>query len=122
LRSSGIRVALTTGFSVGTRSLLLEALGWQDVADLALSPADVGCGRPYPDMVLGALMRLGAGSVQAVAVAGDTEADITAGVRAGALVGAGVLTGTGDRAGLLTAGATDILESVAELPRLVGIG
>jgi phosphonatase-like hydrolase len=122
LRSSGIRVALTTGFSVGTRSLLLDALGWQDVADLVLSPADVGRGRPYPDMVLGALMRLGADSVQAVAVAGDTAADMTAGVRAGASVVAGVLTGSGDRAGLLAAGATDILESVADLSRLVGIG
>ena len=66
-------------------------------------------------------MRLGADSVQAVAVAGDTEADMTTGVRAGASVVAGVLTGSGDRTRLLSAGATDILESVAELPWLVGI-
>ncbi len=122
LRSNGIRVALTTGFSVGTRSLLLDALGWKDVADLALSPADVGRGRPYPDMVLGAVMRLGADSVQAVVVAGDTEADMATGVRAGASVVAGVLTGSGDRTRLLDAGATHILGSVAELPGLVGIG
>lgn len=121
LRSNGIRVALTTGFSVETRSLLLDALGWKDLADLALSPADVGRGRPYPDTVLGAVMRLRADSVQAVAVAGDTEADMTTGVQAGASVVAGVLTGSGDRRRLLAAGATDILESVAELPRLVGI-
>ena len=124
LRSNGIRVALTTGFSVGTRSLLLlDALGLEgDVADLALSPADVGRGRPYPDMVLGAVMRLGADSVQAVAIAGDTEADMATGVRSGASVVAGVLTGSGDRTRLLAAGATHILGSVAELPALVGIG
>ncbi len=121
LQSNGVHVALTTGFSVSTRSRLLDALGWQDIADLALSPADVGRGRPYPDMILGALIRLRADSVRSVAVAGDTEADMAAGVRAGASVVAGVLTGSGDRSGLLGAGATAVLGSVGELPRLVGI-
>jgi phosphoglycolate phosphatase len=69
----------------------------------------------------GAVMRLGADSVQAVAVAGETEADMTTGIRAGASVAAGVPTGTGDRTRLPAAGATDILDSVAELPGLVGI-
>ena len=121
LRSNGVQVALTTGFSVSTRLLLLDALGWHDMADLALSPADVGRGRPYPDMILGAVIRLGADSVRAVAVAGDTDADMVSGVRAGASVIAGVLTGSGDRSGLLAAGATAVLASVDELPRLVGI-
>ena len=121
LRSHGIQVALTTGFSVSTRLLVLEALGWLDTADVALSPADAGRGRPYPDMILTALIRLGAGSVQAVAVAGDTEADMESGVRAGASVVAGVLTGSSDRSCLLAAGATHVLGSVTELPRLLGI-
>jgi phosphoglycolate phosphatase-like HAD superfamily hydrolase len=113
-------LAASAATQVETRSLLLDALGWKDVADLALSPADVGRGRPYPDMVLGAVMRLGADSVQAVAVAGDTEADMSTGIRAGAAVVAGVLTGNGDRTRLLAAGATDILESVAELAPVDG--
>ncbi|HWF22521.1 MAG TPA: hypothetical protein VG226_10270 [Acidimicrobiales bacterium] len=46
---------------------------------------------------------------------------MSTGIRAGAAVVAGVLTGNGDRTRLLAAGATDILESVAELPGLVGI-
>ena len=122
LRSSGMRVALTTGFSALTRIRLLEALGWEAVADLALSPEDAGRGRPNPDMILAAVVRLEADSVRAVAVAGDTEEDMASGVRSGASVVAGVLTGTGDRAGLLSAGATSVLESVVELAGLLGLG
>ena len=42
LRESGVKVALTTGFSPSTQQRLLMALGWQDIADLALAPGD-GC-------------------------------------------------------------------------------
>ncbi len=119
LRAAGVRVALTTGFSARTRDLLLAHLGWTELADLALSPADAGRGRPYPDMVLTAVLRLHADSVQAVAVAGDTAADVTAGVRAGASIVCGVLTGSDDRLRLLEAGATHVLGSVAALPGLV---
>lgn len=119
LRTSGVRVALTTGFSVRTRDLLLEALGWTDVADLVLSPSDAGRGRPFPDMVLTAVLRLRIDSVQSVAVAGDTTADIAAGIRAGASVVAGVLTGSEDRSRLLEAGATHVLDSVVTLPEVI---
>jgi phosphoglycolate phosphatase len=121
LRSAGVRVALTTGFSVPTRRRLLDALGWADLADLALSPADAGRGRPHPDMILAAVVRLGIDSVQAVAVAGDTEADMMSGVRAGASVVAGVLTGTGDADELRRGGATAVLDSIADLPDLLGL-
>jgi phosphoglycolate phosphatase len=119
LRAGGVRVALTTGFSARTRDLLLESLGWTDVADLVLCPADAGRGRPFPDMVLTALLRLEIDAVQAVAVAGDTAADMTAGVRSGATVVAGVLTGTDGRSRLLDAGATHVVDSVAALPALL---
>jgi phosphoglycolate phosphatase len=119
LRARGIRVALTTGFSERTRDLLLDALGWNSVADLVLSPSDAGRGRPFPDMVLTSVLRLRIDSVQAVAVAGDTAADVTAGLRAGASIVAGVLTGTDDRTRLLGAGATHVLDSVAGLPGVI---
>jgi phosphoglycolate phosphatase len=122
LRSHRVRVALTTGFSAPTRTLVLKSLGWEDIADLVLSPSDAGRGRPYPDMILAAVVQLEIDSVQAVAVAGDTEADMVSGVRAGASVVAGVLTGSDDRARLLAAGATAVVASVVELPALLGIG
>jgi len=122
LSDAGVRVALTTGFSARTRDLLLDALGWRDLADLALCPEDAGRGRPHPDMILAAVLRLGVGSVQAVAVAGDTAADMQAGRRAGASVVAGVLTGFdgGDR--LLAAGASVVVETIGSFPGLLGLG
>ncbi len=119
LREAGHKVCLTTGFSPATRDLLLDALGWRDVADLVLSPADAGRGRPWPDMVLAAVIRLGISDVRAVAVAGDTTSDLWARHRAGAAVVAGVLTGAHDRPALASAPHTHLLGSVAELPDVV---
>src|SRR5262245_13113985 len=51
LRAAGILVCFTPGFSPATRDGLLAALGWAHLADLVLSPADAGRGRPFPDMV-----------------------------------------------------------------------
>ncbi|MFD3450879.1 phosphonatase-like hydrolase [Streptomyces sp. NPDC058691] len=121
LREQGRTVVLTTGFSRTTQDAILAALGWQDIADLTLSPAEAGGrGRPYPDMVLTALLRTrAADSVQQIAVAGDTAYDMLSGVRAGAPVVAGVLTGAHDEKALRAAGATHVLPSVAGLPALL---
>ncbi|WP_378732405.1 phosphonatase-like hydrolase [Nocardia brasiliensis] len=119
LRGAGIKVALTTGFSRTTQDRLLTALGWQDVADLTLAPADAGRGRPYPDMVLTALLRLRADAVDRVAVLGDTTSDIATGLAAGARIVAGALTGAHDEAQLRAAGATHVVPSVVEFTELV---
>ncbi|MGY0233498.1 phosphonatase-like hydrolase [Longispora urticae] len=119
LREAGIKVALTTGFARTTADALLAALGWQDIADLTLTPAEAGRGRPYPDLVLTALLHLQVDDVRAVAVVGDTSSDVLTGLRAGASVVGGVLTGAHDADTLRTAGATHILNSVRELPDLL---
>ncbi|MGW4479979.1 phosphonatase-like hydrolase [Rhodococcus triatomae] len=119
LRSAGVKVALTTGFSRSTQQRILATLGWEDVADLVLCPADAGRGRPFPDMILTALMRTGGVDVANVAVLGDTSSDIVSGLRAGASVVAGVLTGAHDEPTLRAAGATHVLGSVAEFPQLI---
>ncbi|WP_030250155.1 phosphonatase-like hydrolase [Streptomyces violens] len=123
LQAAGITVVLSTGFARVTQDAILAALGWQDLVPLTLCPADAGGrGRPYPDMVLAALLRTGAtDSVQKIAVAGDTSYDMLSGRRAGASVVAGVLTGAHDKAQLEAAGATHVLGSVAELPALLGV-
>ncbi|SLJ82276.1 HAD family hydrolase [Mycobacteroides abscessus subsp. abscessus] len=54
-----------------------------------------------------------------VAVAGDTAGDIESGRRAGATILAGTLTGAHDADTLRRAGATHVLDSVAELPALL---
>jgi phosphoglycolate phosphatase len=127
-RSAGVKVCLSTGFAPVTRDTIIAALGWAGVADLVLSPADAGRGRPWPDMPLTALLRLGGGSVHELAVVGDTPSDIESGLRAGAGLVAGVLSGDCDREELSAVpGATGlpgsplILESVADLLPHLGL-
>jgi phosphonatase-like hydrolase len=115
LRAAGVRVCLTTGFAPSTRDALLDALGWQAEVDLALSPADVGRGRPAPDLILGAMDRLGVDDPHAVAVVGDTGSDLEAGNAAGAGAVVGVLSGAHDEAGLVAAAPTAIIADVTRL-------
>ena len=119
LRAQGRKVVLTTGFSRATQDRILTALGWQDIADLTLCPAEAGRGRPYPDLALTALLRTGTDSVRQIAVAGDTGYDMLTGTRAGAAVVAGVLTGAHGDERLRADGATHVLASIAELPGLL---
>ncbi|MET4609973.1 phosphoglycolate phosphatase [Rhodococcus sp. PvR044] len=119
LREAGIKVALTTGFSRGTQDELLSALGWQTIADLTLSPAEAGRGRPYPDLILTALLRLRVDDVKSVAVLGDTSNDVTSGLRSGASIVAGTLTGAHDEDQLRAAGATHVVPSVREFAQLL---
>ncbi|GHF45129.1 putative haloacid dehalogenase-like hydrolase [Streptomyces morookaense] len=122
LRGEGRGVVLTTGFARVTQEAILAALGWgEGLVDLTLCPGDVGGrGRPYPDMVLAALLRTrAADAVAQVAVAGDTSYDMLTGSRAGAGMVAGVLTGAHEEGALRAAGATHVLGSVAELPDAV---
>lgn len=118
LKSQGRTVVLTTGFARTTQDAILAALGWQDLADLTLCPADAGGrGRPYPDMVLTAFLRTAvADDVRQVAVVGDTSYDMLSGVRAGAGLVAGVLTGAHGADALRAAGAGQVLDGVGQLP------
>jgi len=120
LREHDTRICLTTGFAPATRDLVIRTLGWEGIVDLALSPADAGRGRPWPDMILTAVLRLRIDDVAEVAVVGDTASDLQAGTRAGASVVAGVLTGAHTQAELEAAPHTHIIDSVADLPSLLG--
>lgn len=121
LHAAGVAVALLTGFSPATRDHLVEALGWKGLAELLVCPAEGGRGRPYPDMILTAVLRLGVDDVRRVLVAGDTAADVASGQRAGAGIVVGVLSGADDATRLLEAGATYLVDTIADLPGLLGI-
>ena len=127
-RAAGIRVCLSTGFAPVTRDAIVAALGWETLVDLFLSPADAGRGRPWPDMPLTALLRLRGDSVSSLAVVGDTPSDVEAGLRAGAGLVVGVLSGDStldDLAAVPAAtglpGAPLILDSVADLLPHLGL-
>lgn len=119
LAGSGVQVCLITGFSRATLGRMLDTLGWWDRVHLALCHEDAGRGRPWPDLVLTAALRLRVDDVRHIAVCGDTDNDMLCGRRAGASIVAGVLTGVHDRPLLQRAGATHVIDSVADLPGLV---
>ncbi|MDI9892635.1 HAD family hydrolase [Microbacterium sp. IEGM 1404] len=119
LQAEGRHVVLTTGFSKKTAVGILAALGWSDLPDLVLTPAEVGRGRPAPDLNLTALIRTRASGVDAVAVVGDTPSDARSGTAAGAGLVVGVLTGASTRDDLLAAGAGEVIGSVADLPAVL---
>lgn len=61
------------------------------------------------------------GAVSELAVTGDTPSDVESGLRAGAGVVAGVLTGSTSRDEFTRAGAPHILDAVAGFPALLGL-
>ena len=119
LRDIGVRVALTTGFSGVTQGKLLAALGWQSLADLVLAPGEGVRGRPFPDLILTALMRLEVDGVGNVAALGDTSSDVDSGLRAGCAIAAGTLTGAHTEQQLRAAGATHVVGSVTDFADLI---
>jgi phosphoglycolate phosphatase len=122
LRDSGIRICLTTGFAPVTRDRIIDKMGWHGLIDLALAPADVERGRPYPDMIWAAATRLGIDELAEVAVVGDTPSDMASGTAAGAAMVVGVLTGASTADQLRDAGATDVIPSVDRVLDLIGLG
>lgn len=119
LREAGLMICLCSGGTRRRLNLVLDALDWVGLADLSLCPSDAGRGRPYPDMVLTALLALDIEDVRQVLVAGGTVADIQAGVRSGAGLVAGVPAGACSAGELTAAGASVVVGSVRELPELV---
>lgn len=115
LRHRGVMVCLTTGFAPSTREALIASLGWAGHIDLALSPSDCGRGRPHPDMIVGAMQRLGVSEAGAVAVVGDTTSDLASGNAAGAGAVIGVLSGAHDSATLSSVPHTALIVDVTEL-------
>ncbi|MGH3381432.1 MAG: HAD family hydrolase [Actinoallomurus sp.] len=120
LTDAGVHVCLTTGLGRATLGRVIDTLGWWKRADLLICPDDAGGrGRPHPDMILTAALRLQVEDVRHIAVCGDTASDMLSGHRAGASIIAGVLTGAHTRPQLESAGATHVLESITALPDLV---
>jgi len=119
LRSKGVAIALTTGFSRSTLDTLLIELGWKDLIDISVTPGEAGRGRPHPDMLQKAATTLGITNPASVIVLGDTAADMQAAISFGAGQVIGVLTGAHDEHRLHDAGATSVINSVDDLKSLI---
>lgn len=87
LRAAGLRIALTSALSRRAVSFTLDALDWWDQADLVVTAEDVsGRGRPLPDMILAAALRLGVDSVRDIAVLDDSPPGVQSGHASGASI------------------------------------
>lgn len=121
IREAGLPVAVICGFGPALRDRLVEALDWGERVDLVLSPSDVaGMGLPDP-AVVHAAARIFDVPAEQVAVAGDSIADIEGAVRAGAALAVGVRTGAHSELRLRAAGADTVIDSVTDLPALLGL-
>lgn len=119
LRSRGVKIALTTGFSRKTLDLILMKAHWEALVDFTITPMEAGAGRPSPMMLEKCREDLKISKSQAVVVVGDTMADMQAGAAFGAHAVVGVLTGTHTESQLRSAGATSVIHSVADISSLI---
>lgn len=115
LRAAGIKTCLISGFDREILDAIITAAGWAELTDLTLAAGDTTRGRPFPDLILTAVMRLGIEAVQHVMVAGDTANDLIAGARSGAARVLGVLGGAHSRQQLEKAPHTRIVASLDDI-------
>ncbi|TCK24873.1 HAD family hydrolase [Pseudonocardia endophytica] len=121
LRDAGLPVVIVTGFPSSLRDVLIEALGWTARVDALFSPTDVGGrGLPDPALLQAALKRCDL-AAEHVALAGDATADIEGAVRAGVALTVAVRGGAHSESRLRAAGADAVIDSVADLPSLLGL-
>ena len=118
LRGRGIKLALNTGFDRDITTLLIDALGWRDMAEAVICNDDVSQGRPAPYMIFRAMELTGTMDVRHVLNVGDTVSDLQAAHNAGVGLSVGVLSGAHTREQLAQEPHDCLIDSVAALPGL----
>jgi len=120
LRRAGVKVALNTGFGRSIVDAILRRLAWTNAVDAVVASDEVPRGRPHPDMIRSLMARLDIAQAQNVAKVGDTPVDIEEGVNAGCGLVVGVTTGSFTRQQLEAYPIARIVDSVNEVPGLLG--
>jgi phosphonoacetaldehyde hydrolase len=83
VRKRGIKIGSTTGYTRAMLDMILRPAAAQGyVPDCAITPDDVGAGRPHPWMIYANAVRLQVEPLEAVVKVGDTPVDIEEGLRA----------------------------------------
>ena len=123
LRAAGIKVALDTGFSRAIADAILNRLDWltPHLLDTTVTSDEVLRGRPHPDMIFRAMELTGVRDAQHVAKVGDTPSDLEEGTAAGCAMVIGVTHGSHTREELAVCSHTHLIDSVADLPALLGV-
>ncbi|HWQ36125.1 MAG TPA: HAD hydrolase-like protein [Blastocatellia bacterium] len=123
LRKRGIKVALNSGFNRNVMNALLERLGWNrsDLINATIASDEVKRARPHPDMIQAVMKKVFVRDARRVAKVGDTPADLLEGANAGCEVIIGVTGGTHTREQLEFFPHSHLIESVAEVPAVLGL-
>ncbi len=120
LREHGVKVAATSAVDTDLTEPMLQRLGWAEgIFDCKVATEEVPQGRPAPYLIFLAMIRTGTVDMRRVAAVGDTPVDLKAGTNAGAAWVIGVLSGAHCLETLGATPHTHILNSVADLPRLL---
>jgi len=114
LRENGMKVALNTGYPVKIQNAIMEKLNMHEFIDGFVSAETVG-GRPKPFMIHRLMYDLGIDHVKDVAKAGDANADIGEGIKAGVGFNIGVLSGADDGPTLRNMGADVVVENITKI-------
>lgn len=121
LRAAGIKIGVDTGFDRDTCDAVLERMGWGDLVDASVASDEVERGRPSGDLVRRAMALLDVEDPQDVLKVGDTPADLGEGTNSGCRYVVGVLSGAYGREGLEGLPHTHLIDSVRELPAVLGL-
>jgi phosphoglycolate phosphatase len=119
IAGSGARICLLSALSRAASTEVDGRLRQQRLADLVLHADDAPRGFPWPDLVLTAMLRLGAGDVREVTMVSATATGVLTGRRAGAGIVVGIGNDSRQVAALHDAGATHVLDNIAALPDLI---
>jgi HAD superfamily hydrolase (TIGR01509 family) len=117
LSESGWTVILASSAKSGEVDHYIGLLGAEDLVDEATDSDDVEQTKPAVDLIDAALEKAQADSREAIVV-GDSVWDVEAAGRAG-VASIAVLSGGFPESDLKEAGAAEVIESVAQLPRLI---
>jgi phosphonatase-like hydrolase len=121
LKERGIRIVFNTGFPRVIADVIMNRLQWKEkgLADDYIASDEVAEGRPQPYMIKELMLRAGISSPLDVIKIGDTEVDINEGRNAGCGLVVAVTTGATSRKELEQHQPDFIIDSLAELSRLI---
>ncbi len=121
LRSHHITIVLNTGYDSNTAKVLLHKLNWKigKQIDALITADDVENGRPSSEMIDKAMEIFSISDSSQVLKAGDSIIDIEEGKNAHCGITVGVLTGAHTREQLEKANPTFIINSLAELGKIL---
>lgn len=120
LRGAGVKVFVDTGFDRAITDPLLERMKWDDLLDGSVTSDEVAQGRPFADLILRAMELAGVSEAAHVMKVGDTPSDLQEGKAAGCrwIIG---ITGNFSREELVSEPHTHIIDSLDEIPRVLGL-